>query len=263
MSNPAQTYESYMVPALFAPWAERLVDLAQVAPGEAALDVGCGTAIVPRRIAARTGREAELVALDRNPLMLAVARETAGREDAAIEFHQGVAEHLPFANARFDVVTSQFALMFFGDRPAALAEMRRVTKPDGRLAIATWQGIERHPFYATLDDAIRRRLGTSRVADIFALGDADTLQRLVEQAGYDDVKVTSASITARFPDPDGFLAGEIDVDTAAIPAMQHLDDAARQSMVDALGDDMADALRSVTQGHHVVIPFHAHLVVAR
>ena len=69
-------------------------------------------------------------------------------------------------------------------------------------------------------------------------------------------------MTARFPDPHGFLAGEIDVDTAAIPSMQHLDANARAAIVREIAADMQDALRDVTVGDQVVMPFHAHLVSA-
>lgn len=68
---------------------------------------------------------------------------------------------------------------------------------------------------------------------------------------------------ARFPDPDAFLAGEIDVDTAAIPAMQHLDTAARADLTAGIRSEMAETLRSVTVGGHVQLPFHVHVVGAR
>ena len=66
-----------------------------------------------------------------------------------------------------------------------------------------------------------------------------------------------SAITARFPNPEGFLAGEIDLDTAAIPSMQALDLAGRNAIVAAIRDDMKEPLLEVTQEDHVVIPFHA------
>jgi hypothetical protein len=113
-----------------------------------------------------------------------------------------------------------------------------------------------------LDRAIERHLGTSGVRDIFALGDAAELRDRVAKAGFPHVEIEPFSLVARFPDPDGFLAGEIDVDTAAIPAMQHLDAAARASLTARIRSEMAEALRSVTVGDHVQLPFHAHVVRA-
>ena len=69
-------------------------------------------------------------------------------------------------------------------------------------------------------------------------------------------------MTARFPDPERFLAGEIDVDTASIPAMQHLDPAARQELTAAIAQEMVEPLREVTTGDRVVLPFHTYITRA-
>ncbi|MGH2617785.1 MAG: class I SAM-dependent methyltransferase, partial [Thermomicrobiales bacterium] len=195
--------------------------------------------------------------LDASAAMLSVARAMADEEGAAITWREGQAESLPFPDGCFDLVLSQYALMFFTDQAAALREMRRVLIPGGRVAINVFQGIERHPFYVALDEAITRCLGTSAVGAIFGLGDAESLRESIAQAGFRDVTVEPFSITARFPHPDAFLAGEIDVDTASIPAMQGLPPAARRELTAALQHDMAEPLRSVTEGDHVVLPFHA------
>ncbi len=261
-TNPADTYERYMVPTLFAPWADRLIESASPRAGERVLDVGCGTGIVARKVAARIGSE-HVVGLDLNPNMLAVARSVADKDGLAITWTEGRAEELPYPDASFDLVLCQFALMFFADRSAALREMRRVVRDDGRVAIAVWEGLERHPFYETLHRVIERRVGVSSLKDIFALGDAAELRTLLSGAGFRGVELTSITMTARFPNPDAFLAGEIDVDTAAIPAMQHLDAQERAKMTAAIRDEMIGPLRDHTERAEVVIPFHARIVCAR
>src|SRR5215510_5045256 len=133
MSNPAEGYESYMVPTLFRPWAAKLVQLADPQPGERVLDVGCGTGVVARQAASHLGEKGSVTGIDISPDMLAIARAAATRENVAIEWHQGSAEHLPFPNSSFDLVLSQFALMFFADKAAALGEMRRVVSGEGRV----------------------------------------------------------------------------------------------------------------------------------
>ncbi len=262
MSNPAETYESYMVPALFAPWASYLVGSAKPQPGERVLDVACGTGIVARCVAQRLGAQGKVVGLDLNPHMLTVARAAAEREGLAIEWHEGRAEQLPFPDSSFDLALCQFALMFFADRHAALAEMYRVLTKGGRVSLSVLQGLDRHPFYQTLHDVIQQRLGMSSVQDIFALGDADKLRTLLTEAVFQHVEIEPVSMVARFPDPEGFLAGEIDVDTAAIPAMQHLDAQARQAIVAAISEDMKMPLQEVTEDDHVVLPFHVHIARA-
>ena len=266
MSNPAETYESYMVPVLFEPWAKRLLETARANPGERALDVGCGTGIVARRAARQIGPRGKVAALDLSPGMLAVARAAAAREGVAVEWHEGRAEQLPFADESFDLVLCQFALMFFADRRAALAEMRRVlgqgpAANGRRAALSVFRGLDLHPFYAALHEAIERRLGLSGVADIFAFHDPEDLRKLCAEAGFAKIAIEAVSMTARFPNPPAFLAGEIDVDTAAIPSMQHLDAAARREVTTALERDMAAQLRKVTDDGHVVLPFH--VLVAR
>jgi SAM-dependent methyltransferase len=264
MANPAEGYESYMVPPLFGPWAARLVADAAPAPGERVVDVGCGTGIVAREVTRARPAGGPVEALDASPDMLAVARAAAEREGATgIAWHEGRAEHLPWPDRSVDVVLSQFALMFIGDRPRALAEMRRVVRDSGRVLLSVWQGLDRHPFYDTLRRVIERRLGVSALQDIFALGDAEELRGLAAAVGFGRVRVEPRAMVSRFPNPGGFLAGEIEVDTAAIPAMQHLDAEARRAMVAAISADMADALSGVTRDDHVVLEFHAHILTAR
>lgn len=260
MPTPAENYEAFMVPPLFAPWAEALAERGRPAPGAAILDVGCGTGVVARRFArACTGR---IVGLDATPAMLDVARAAAAREGLAVEWREGTAERLPFG-PEFDLVTCQFALMFFADRGKALAEMRRVLRPGGRLALSVFQPLDRHPFYLALDRAIQGRLGASGVGEIFALGDAGALAAAVGAAGFREVSVEPASMDARFPDPGGFLAGEIEVDTAAIPSMQALGPETRRALVEALREEMAGPLAAVTRDGTVVMPFHGLIAMAR
>lgn len=263
MTNPAEGYEGYMVPTLFGPWAKRLIGKGDPKHGERVLDVGCGTGIVARQVASRLGVGSAVTGLDSSPNMLAVARSAAAREGVNIEWHEGSADQLPFPECNFDLVLCQFALMFFADKAAALAEMRRVITNNGRVIVSVWQGLDRHPFYQTLHHLIQQRLGMSALQDIFSLGSADELRRLAQTAGFTQIEVEPMSMTAHFPNPDGFLAGEIEVDTAAIPSMQHLDASARQAIVAALAEDMKTHLKEVTHENHVVIAFHANIVRAR
>ena len=103
----------------------------------------------------------------------------------------------------------------------------------------------------------------SALKEIFALGNADDLRELTVAAGFQLVEVKPFSLTARFPNPDAFIAGEIDVDTAAIPSMQHLDSKAREAIVTAITRDMESPLRERISDNHVVIPFHGLIVTAR
>ena len=117
------------------PAAAMLVSFAQVQSGQRVLDVACGTGVVAVTAA---GVGARIEGLDLSPALLVDARRNAEIAQAAIEFREGDVEALPYADATFDVVLSQFGHMF-APRPAlAVSEMLRVLKPGGRIAFSTW-----------------------------------------------------------------------------------------------------------------------------
>ena len=115
--------------------APDLVRFAGVTAGQRVLDVGCGTGVVALT-AARSG--ATVTGADLTPALLEGARNNAALVGLAIDFQEADVEALPFADASYDVVLSQFGHMF-GPRPAvATAEMLRVLKPGGVIAFSTW-----------------------------------------------------------------------------------------------------------------------------
>jgi ubiquinone/menaquinone biosynthesis C-methylase UbiE len=260
--SPAEIYELFAVPALFEPAAHRLLAAARPLSGERVLDVGTGTGIVARRVAPLVGATGAVTGLDANAGMLHVARIAAAKEGLSIAWQHGAAEQLPFPEGTFDLVLSQFALMFFSDIPTALAEMWRVLAPGGRVALSVFQGIERHPFYGALDQAIAGHLGRSTVAAIFSLGDSGALGEALSRAGFRDVVIEPLSTATPMGPPEMFLAGELEIDAAALPAMQDLTPAARQELAAVIAAEMAEPLRSVTNGGQVVMEFHTHIACA-
>ena len=117
------------------PAAAALVNYAAIKAGETVLDVACGTGVVAITAALRG---AAVKGLDLAPALLVDARRNAILVDAPIEFREGDVEALPYADASFDVVLSQFGHMFAPRPEQAIAEMLRVLKPGGRIAFSTW-----------------------------------------------------------------------------------------------------------------------------
>jgi SAM-dependent methyltransferase len=196
--SAAEIYDKFFLPALFQEWASRVAVAANVHPGQRVLDVACGTGVLACAVAERVSPGGSVVGLDINEGMLAVAKS----KTTEIEWRQGRAEALPFDNASFDAVVSQFGLMFFEDRPAALREMLRVLRPGGRLAVAVWDALEHSPGYLAMTELLRRLFGNEVAAALnapFVLGDAQRLRALFATAGMAAAQITTQAGTARFP----------------------------------------------------------------
>ncbi|HEU4366565.1 MAG TPA: methyltransferase domain-containing protein [Candidatus Krumholzibacteria bacterium] len=197
-TRAATVYEEFFVPALFAQWTELLLKAAAVGSGGRVLDVGCGTGVLARDAARRVGASGFVAGIDPNPGMLAVALRVAPE----LEWREGVAESLPYDDGMFDAVLSQFGLMFFSDRTAALHEMMRVLAPGGRLALAVWDALDNIPAYSILVALIQHLVG-KRAADAlrqpFILGDPAGLRALFERAGIDQPVVETHTGVARYP----------------------------------------------------------------
>ncbi len=115
--------------------AEEFVDLLAIQPGTRVLDVACGTGnlAIP---AARKG--AQVWGLDIAPNLLEQARERASAEQLPATFEEGDAEQLPYPDAHFDVVMSMFGAMFAPRPEVVAAELSRVCRPGGAVAMANW-----------------------------------------------------------------------------------------------------------------------------
>jgi SAM-dependent methyltransferase len=205
--TPAEIYDRLFVPALFAQWGPVVAEAAGIGAGDRVLDVACGTGAATLAVAARVGLAASVTGLDPNPEMLAVAR----RKSSEIDWRDGAAEALPFPDASFDAVVSQFGMMFFADRAGAVREMLRVLRPGGRLAVAVCDAVENSPGYAELA-AILDRLFGQAVGDAFrapfTLGDADRLSATFVAGGAADVAVAQHDGAVRFASIHAMISTE-------------------------------------------------------
>ena len=197
----AETYDSYLVPAIFEPWSRELINRAQVWKGDRVLDVACGTGIVACRIAARG---AAVTGLDIDAGKLARAQVRAAEESVSVKWMEGTAEALPFRQPAFDLVTCQQGLQFVGDRALATREMRRVIAPGGRAVIATWCAIDQQAPYAVLDAVAQRHLGKPLFGETFTLGDAAALNKLLVDAKFFAINVETVTRQVRVPEPARF-----------------------------------------------------------
>jgi ubiquinone/menaquinone biosynthesis C-methylase UbiE len=251
----AELYESQFVPALFAEWAPRLTELAGVAPGQAVLDVACGTGIVARTVAdIQRGRD-RVVGLDINEAMLDVAR----RVRPEIEWRQGDAAQLPFADGTFDVALCQMAFMFFPDRTQVLREMARVVTAAGTVAFSVPSRLDAQPAYAPFVEMAARHAGLEAknlLGAYFASGDLDELRRLVDAAGLQLTATRTYMGRVRCPSIDAFVATEVE----STPLRERINDA----VYARIREEARALLRPhVTPGGAAEIPLEGHVIAGR
>lgn len=251
--SAAEVYESFFVPALFAPWAPRMAEAVAIEPGRTVLDVACGTGVLTRELA-RRARPAHVVGLDRNEDMLATARARA----PDVRWCRGRAEALPFEDASFDAVTSQFGLMFFDDPVGALAQMWRVLRPGGRLALAVWGPLSATPGYAAMVELLHRLFGEAVANELrapYALGEVQHLRGLCDRAGLEAVRIDSVLDSARFPSLEDWVHTDIRGWTLADKISDEEFEVLLREAKEALGHFVVDG--------RVVFDAPAHIVTAR
>jgi demethylmenaquinone methyltransferase / 2-methoxy-6-polyprenyl-1,4-benzoquinol methylase len=137
---------SLMTAGLHHSWRERAADRAQVSPGDAVLDVCCGTGDLAFELARRVAPGGHVVGCDFSEQMLDLARDKALDRGSPVRFEWADALELPYDDGRFDAVTVGFGVRNFADRDRGLREMARVLKPGGRLVVLEFTEPSRPPF---------------------------------------------------------------------------------------------------------------------
>jgi SAM-dependent methyltransferase len=195
--------------------------------------------------------------VDPIPGMLSVA----ARLGPGIEWREGRAESLPFESGSFDVVVSQFGMMFFADRVLAAREMSRVLVKRGRFAVAVWDALDRSPGYAAEVTLLQRMVG-QQAADAlrapFVLADSTAVAAGFREAGFDPVEVTTQQGTADFPSVRAMVEADL---RGWLPVMNvHLSEADIARVL----AEAEEALRPfVTEGGRVRFAAPAHIVHGR
>ena len=183
------------------------LDLLEIRAGERVLDVGCGSGVVTRAIAARVGAAGRVVGLDPSEALLSVAREHADASDVGsrIEFRAGSALELPFPDASFDAAIAVTVLAHMHEGARAIPELVRVVRPGGRVAAFDFDADM--TIFTHSDREMTRRI-VAAASDAVAVDGwiARRLPGLLIEAGLTDVRVRGF-----FPldsDPNGFYVSQ-------------------------------------------------------
>lgn len=250
----AEVYDTFFVPALFAEWPARVLQAADVRAGQRVLDVACGTGVLARAAVEWVGARGTVTGLDLNDGMLAVARQNA----PSVNWRQGRAESLPFDDAAFDAVVSQFGIMFFQDRVTAIREMMRVLRPGGHLAIAVWDTLAATPGYAAVVDLLQRLFGDQAADGLrapYAMGDKRMLETMLREAGVPHANIETHAGTARFPSVESWMYTDIKGWVLA----DMLDEEQFQQLIAAAQQELR---QFVIADGSVAFPAPAHIITA-
>lgn len=146
-----EAYDRWLAPAVFRPFAADLAErAARLNPGRV-LEIAAGTGVLTAELVAALP-DADVIATDLNAAMV----EFGSNQAPGATWQQADALSLSFNDGEFDLVTCQFGVMFFPDKPAAFREMRRVLRPGGTVLFNTWATIDTHGFAAALLAGVER-----------------------------------------------------------------------------------------------------------
>ncbi len=196
-SSPAgQTWVTHQaqMDTLMSGVLDAALEHAAPAPGEAVLDIGCGTGASTLGLSKRVGSDGRVSALDIADPLLELARKRgadAGLEN--IQFINGDAQTYAFPERTADLVFSRFGVMFFADSVAAFANLRRAARKGGRLAMICWQSAPDNPWFMVPMKAAMDRLGKPEPMDPLAPGpmafkDVDRVTGILSDAGWSKAK---------------------------------------------------------------------------
>ena len=160
-----------------------------IGPGDEVLDIGCGAGLTTRE-AARAAAPGRVLGVDVSERTVQRARElTAAERLGNVRYELGDAQVHRFDPARFDVAISRFGTMFFADPVAAFANIAAALRPEARLVLLVWQRLEQNEWIRLIDAVVGGAAQpTPPNADPFSLGDAELTARILESAGFEDVR---------------------------------------------------------------------------
>jgi SAM-dependent methyltransferase len=235
-----------------------LMAAAAVSGNMSLLDVGCGPGYVS---AVAEEKGAIPLGLDFSSEMIAVAKKMFPR----IEFRQGDAQNLPFADASFDRVLASFALLHLADPERACAEACRVLKPGGIFGFTTWAHADENPFVTLVDDAIQAHanvdVGLPPGPPYYLFGGPEEFREALGRAGFDKASMIFKVHPIEWKVPSGRFIFEAElkagVRTAGLLARQ------TPEQLKAIQLAIEEAVRPYAKGDGFAIPMAAYIIAIR
>jgi len=198
-------------------------------PDARVLDIACGTGVPCLGLATRLAPEGVVFATDLAPEMVAATgRRAHALGIRNLEMRVADANHLPFGDASFDAVTCAFGLMFVPDPPAAIAEMRRVLKPGGRLAVMVWDEASKSPFFTVMNGPVREILQAPPpppdAPSAFRLSGPGELAAAIAAGGFERIATESLEMINEYASVDEYRAQLADFAPLLVAAIARMTD---------------------------------------
>lgn len=188
----ATAYDDVLVPLMFEPWANALIEEHRDWHGKTVLDLATGTGIVARLAAEQVGPTGRVIGTDLNGEMLARARQKSADAGLAIDFIESPAHPLDIPSESIDIALCQQGFQFFPDRLAAARELHRVLRPEGCVFVSTWCPVGECVFFEWICDALDE-IGEPEIETMMRLPfdhmPPSELLSLFNEAGFSDVKL--------------------------------------------------------------------------
>jgi ubiquinone/menaquinone biosynthesis C-methylase UbiE len=191
------------------PVSLRLIEMAEVEPGNRVLDVGTGPGEPALTAAEAVGPEGNVVASDLAPAMLAFAQERASAAGLDnVELVEGAASSLDFPEGSFDAALSRWGIIFEPEAEAAAGRIRGFLRPGSKMAIASWGPPDRVPMIALPMMTLVQRLGATPpppgTPGPLSRPSRDAIAGLLEGGGFSDVEVDELEIEFEWPSAEEF-----------------------------------------------------------
>ncbi len=191
--------------AMGQPVTDALVEYAQPSPGMRVLDLASGTGEPAISLASRVGAQGHVTALDLSPGLLEIAAQRARARGLTNFTTQPADAHsLPFPDNSFDLATSRFGVMFFGDPRLALQELRRVLRPGARACFLAWGPFDQ-PYWQSMMGIVHRHVGGPLLEpdgpNPFRFAAPGSLSAVLRSAGFNAVEEETKVLPWTWPGP--------------------------------------------------------------